>query len=177
MRLRSHCARGVSAELDTARRDLGPAAGHLRARAGILGVGFQTVETPRAPAQAIEEHRAKSLILMGTSGYGPIDGEDAGDLARFPASRQDVAVRLVLSASMKSADLSRVVDRLESFRPGTLLFTRRDETGTFGPIGNEAARTGNPVSRLAPCRQIPGDLAPAAEDRSPVEARWVGTDQ
>jgi len=135
--------------------------GQLRSHASILGAGFQAAETLRALAQAIEERHAKSPNLIDTPGYGPNDWEDAGDLARFLASRLDIEVHLVLSASMKSADLSRVVDRFEIFRPGKLLFTRLDETGTFGPIGNEAARTGKPVSFLASGRQIPEDLAPA----------------
>lgn len=141
------------------------AADQLRAYAGILGVGFQAVETPFALAQAIEEHRNKSLILIDTPGYGFNDWEDTADLARFLASREDVDVHLVLTASMKSADLSRVVDRFEIFRPNKLLFTRLDETETFGPIWNQAARTGKPVSFLTSGQQIPEDLAPATPEQ------------
>jgi flagellar biosynthesis protein FlhF len=66
---------------------------------------------------------------------------------------------------MKSADLSRVVDRFEVFRPRKLLFTKLDETETFGPILNEAVRTGKPISFLASGQQIPDDLEPATTDR------------
>ena len=34
----------------------------------------------------------------------------------------------------------------EIFRPRRLLFTKLDETGSFGPILNEAVRTGKPLS-------------------------------
>jgi flagellar biosynthesis protein FlhF len=141
------------------------AADQLRAYSGILGVGFQAVETPFALAQAIEEHRNKSLILIDTPGYCQSDWEDTADLARFLTSREDVDVHLVLTASMKSADLSRVVDRFEIFRPRKLAFTKLDETETFGSIWNQAARTGKPVSFLASGQQIPEDLVPAATDR------------
>lgn len=141
------------------------AADQLRAYAGILGVGFQAVETPFALAQAIEEHRGKSLILIDTPGYGRNDWEDTADLARFLASRDDIDVHLVLTASMKSADLSRVVDRFEMFRPRKLVFTKLDETETFGPIWNQAARTGKPVSFLSSGQQIPEDLVPAAAEK------------
>jgi flagellar biosynthesis protein FlhF len=66
---------------------------------------------------------------------------------------------------MKSADLRRVVDRFEVFRPRKLLFTKLDETETFGPILNEAVRTGKPVSFLSAGQQIPDDLEPATPDR------------
>jgi flagellar biosynthesis protein FlhF len=66
---------------------------------------------------------------------------------------------------MRSADLSRVVDRFEMFRPAKLIFTHLDETASFGPIVNEAVRTGKAVSFLSAGQRIPEDLEPAAKDR------------
>jgi flagellar biosynthesis protein FlhF len=74
-------------------------------------------------------------------------------------------VHLVLSASMKAVDLAAVVDRFSIFRPRRLLFTRLDETQTFGPILNETARSGWPVSFLCSGQQIPEDLEPATRER------------
>ncbi|HVX65070.1 MAG TPA: hypothetical protein VHA11_00635 [Bryobacteraceae bacterium] len=141
------------------------AAEQLRSYAAILGVGFQSVETTTALRQALEEHRNKDLILIDTPGHGPKDMDAAQDLARFLAARTDIDTHLVLTASMKSADLSRVVDRFEIFRPKKLLFTRLDETETFGPILNQAVRTAKPVSFLAAGQQIPEDLEPATAER------------
>ncbi len=145
----------------------------LRSYAAILGVGFQVVETPRGLAQALEEHRRKDLILIDTPGYAPADLQDAADLAPFLAGRPEIDTHLVLTASMKSADLSRVVDRFEVFRPRKLLFTKLDETDTFGPIFNEAARTGKPISFLAGGQRIPEDLEPATKDRI-LDLLWKG---
>jgi flagellar biosynthesis protein FlhF len=141
------------------------AAEQLRSYGAILGVGFQAHETTLALAQALEEHRHKDLILIDTPGFGPKDMDAADDLVRLLAARPDIDTHLVLTASMKSADLRRVVDRFEVFRPRKLLFTKLDETETFGPILNEAVRTGKPVSFLAAGQQIPDDLEPATPDR------------
>jgi flagellar biosynthesis protein FlhF len=141
------------------------AAEQLRTYAGILGVGFQALETPGALSQAIEEHRHKGLLLIDTPGYGLNDLAEAGDLARFLVSRRDIETHLVLTASMKSADLCRAVDRFEIFRPQKLLFTRLDETEAFGPILNEAARTAKAVSFLSAGQRIPEDLEPATKER------------
>lgn len=141
------------------------AADQLHSFAAILGVGFQAPETPGALAQAIEEHRHKDLILIDTAGLTRNDLPDAADLASFLAARPDIDTHLVLSASMKSADLYRVVDRFEIFRPKKLLFTKLDETEAFGPILNEAARTAKPVSFLSAGQRIPEDLEPATTER------------
>ena len=141
------------------------AAEQLRAYAAILGVAFELAETPRALAQALELHRAKDLILIDTPGLAAGEMDQGMDLAAFLASRPQVDTHLVLSASMKSADLTRAVERFEPFRPAKLLFTRLDETATLGPVLNEVVRTGKPVSFLTTGQQVPEHLLPATAER------------
>jgi len=141
------------------------AAEQLRAYAAILGVNFQLVETTMALAQAIEENRGKELILIDTPGLGLAETADYSRLAQFMATRQDIDTHLVVSSSMKSADLSRVVDSYETFRPQRLIFTKLDETGSFGPILNEAVRTGKPLSFFTNGQRIPEDLEAATKNR------------
>jgi flagellar biosynthesis protein FlhF len=138
------------------------AAEQLRSYAAILGVGFQLLETVTALAQAIEENRGKELIFIDTPGLASGDMDSAAGLARFLAARTDIDTQLVLPSSMKSADLSRVVDSFEIFGPQRLLFTKLDETGSFGPIFNEAARTGKPLSFFTNGQRIPEDLQAAS---------------
>lgn len=141
------------------------AAEQLRSYAAILGVGFHVIETTGALAQAIEENRGKDLIFIDTPGFGFGDMDHAAPLARFLAARGDIDTQLVLSCSMKSADLTRMVDSFASFQPQRLLFTKLDETGSFGPILNEAARTGKPLSFFGAGQRIPEDLEAASRRR------------
>jgi flagellar biosynthesis protein FlhF len=137
------------------------AADQLRSYAAILGVGFQVLENTNALAQAIEEHRGKELIFLDTAGLGFADLDAGASLAAFLSARPDIDTQLVLPASMKSGDLSRMVDAYRIFAPGKLLFTKVDETASFGPIVNEIVRTGTPVSFLATGQRIPEDLETA----------------
>jgi flagellar biosynthesis protein FlhF len=141
------------------------AAAQLRSFAAILGVGIQVLETVGALAHAIEENRNKDLILIDTPGFGPADMESDCGLAHFLSSRSDIDTQLVLSSSMKAADVTRMVDRFEIFRPQRLLFTRLDETESLGPIFNESARTGKPLSFFANGQRIPEDLEAVTWDR------------
>jgi flagellar biosynthesis protein FlhF len=61
--------------------------------------------------------------------------------------------------------MARVIERYEIFQPKKLLFTRIDETASFGAILNEASRRERPVSFLATGQQIPDDLEPATKQR------------
>jgi flagellar biosynthesis protein FlhF len=141
------------------------AAEQLRSYAAILGVGFQVLDTVAALAQAIEENRGKELILIDTPGFGFGDLDGAAELAQFLETRQDIDAHLVLPSSMKATDLTRMVDAFDVFRPQRLLFTKLDETTSFGAIVNESARTGKPVSFLATGQRIPEDLEAASAPR------------
>jgi flagellar biosynthesis protein FlhF len=110
---------------------------------------------------ALEANRSKHLVLIDTPGYGRREMDSAGELARFLASRPEIDVHLVVTASMKSADLSRVVEQFSIFRPGNLLFTRLDETESVGTLYSLAARTAMPISFLGTGQRIPEDLQPA----------------
>ena len=134
------------------------AADQLRSYAGILGVGFQMLETVSALAQSIEENRSKDLILIDTPGLGFTEISDSSTLARFLSTRADIDTQLALAASVKPADLSRMVDAYQVFKPQRLVFTKIDETASFGAIFNEGVRTGMPLSFFATGQRIPEDL-------------------
>jgi len=141
------------------------AAEQLRCYAAVLGAGFQSLDSPSALARALEEHRNKDLVLIDTPGYGLREMDAAEELAAVLASREDIDVHLVLSASMKPADLTRVAECYERFRPSKVIFTRLDETTTFGPMVSEAVRSARPISFLTSGQQIPEDLEPATTAR------------
>jgi len=141
------------------------AADQLRSYSAILGVGFQLVETVAALAQAIEENHGKELIFLDTPGLGPAEVANYSSLARFLTAREDIDTHLAVSCSMKSADLCRVVDSFEAFRPRRMIFTKLDETGSFGPILNEAVRTGKSLSFFTTGQRIPEDLEAVTKSR------------
>jgi len=137
------------------------ASDELRSYASILGVGCETLDNTAALARALAEHGKKELILIDTPGLASEDWEGYEDLVQFLAQQTGIDVHLVLPLSMRAADLRSVADRYLAFGPRKLLFTRLDETGTFGPVLNLSARTGLPVSFLSTGRRVPEDLEPA----------------
>ena len=150
----------------------------LRSYAAILGAGFQSLDTVGALAQAITEYQGKGLILIDTPGYGPRDIDRATDLASFLSTHPAISTHLVLTATMKSADLTRVVEIFDIFRPSSLLFTRLDETDSFGTAFSVAASHAKPISFLGTGQVIPEDMVPATRERIldliwPQGASWA----
>jgi flagellar biosynthesis GTPase FlhF len=135
--------------------------GNRAKAARLLG----TTETVGALAQSIKDHSRKELILIDTPGYSEMDFDLSGELARFLSTYPHVDVHLVLSCAAKSSDISHMVDRYNIFGPAKLLFTRLDETRSYGAIFNESIRTGLPVSFLGLGSRVPDDLELATKDR------------
>jgi flagellar biosynthesis protein FlhF len=141
------------------------AAGQLQALAAILGIACEIAETPLVLAQQLEEHHAKDLVLIDTPGFSFREMDDATELAALLASHPEIDTHLVLSASMKRSDMSRVVDRYMVFRPSKLIFTRVDETASYGALVSEASRRSLPISFLSTGQQIPDDIEEATVRR------------
>jgi len=137
----------------------------LRTYAAILGVGFDAAETFSGLQQTIAAHRETGLILIDTPGYSEREMDEASELARFLARAPNVEVHLVVSASMRPADLIRTQDRFQVFSPAKLIFTHLDETPYLGAMISESVRGEKPISYLASGQQIPEDLEPATPER------------
>jgi flagellar biosynthesis protein FlhF len=137
----------------------------LRSYAAILGVSFEAIDSVGALAQSLKESSRKDLILVDTPGYSGKDFDLSWELMRFLSTYPHVDVHLVLSCGAKSSDISRMVDRYSVFGPAKLLFTRLDETESYGVILNESSRTGLPISFLGAGPHVPDDFEPATEDR------------
>jgi flagellar biosynthesis protein FlhF len=135
----------------------------LRAYASILGIGFEALTHDSSLPAVIDDH-AQQLVLVDVPGFSPAEMTFAVPVARR-LQAQEVEVQLVLPASLRAADLRRVSKSFSVFRPAGLIFTRLDETETYGPLLNEIVRTGVPASFLADGPHVPDDLEPASRSR------------
>lgn len=137
------------------------AADELRSYAAILGVGCEALETTAELEQALNQSRNKDLVLIDSPGLCRAEMDAADGLALLIARHPDIDTHLVLPASMRTVDMRRVAEQYAILRPRKLLFTRLDETQTFGPILSLSVRMGIPVSFFSRGQRIPEDLEPA----------------
>jgi flagellar biosynthesis protein FlhF len=142
------------------------AAEQLRTYAGILGVPFKLAETTSALAAAISDCPGDTLLLIDTPGYSAASMRDSGEeLAAFFRSRQEIDTHLVLTASMRQADMRRASDQFLAFGPSKILFSRLDETDSTAAMVSEAMRCGKPLSFFSTGQLMPEDLESATKAR------------
>ncbi len=130
----------------------------LKTYAGLMGLPFRVVAEAADLPQAIQEYSQRDYVLIDTAGRSPRDLGQVQDLMEFLHESTQIERHLVLSATSKTLDMREIIDRFGVCNPDRLLFTKLDETSTFGPIFNELVRTQKPMSYIADGQRVPEDL-------------------
>jgi len=137
----------------------------LHQYAEILQVPLHVALTVEDLRAAMRFYQDRALVLIDTPGHSPKDSEMQSQLRRFLDELPDVETHLVLSATTKPRDLADIAQRFEPLKPGRIIFTKLDETSTFGPLLSTLVRVKRPLSYLGTGQEVPQDLELATSRR------------
>jgi flagellar biosynthesis protein FlhF len=136
----------------------------LRRYAKVMGVPFACAVSARQVHEGLRRHTQVGLVLIDMPGIGPGDLALADELRRL-LPHEAVTTHLVLPASTREQELCRITRRLSDLPQLRLLFTKLDETESFGTIFEVAHQTGVPLSYWSVGRRVPGDIEVASSER------------
>lgn len=137
----------------------------LRMYAGVLGVPFASAKSPRQVHDGLRRHAHADVVLIDMPGIGPDDVAAARDLHHLLKDDTSMDIHLVVPASMREQDLLRAYDRVRDLPLLRLLFTKLDETASFGTVFEVAHQTGVPLSYWSTGQRVPEDLEVATPAR------------
>jgi flagellar biosynthesis protein FlhF len=137
----------------------------LHQYAEILQVPLHVALTVEDLRAAMRFYQDRALVLIDTPGHSPKDSEMQNQLRRFLDELPEVETHLVLSATTKPRDLADIAQRFEPLKPGRIIFTKLDETSTFGPLLSTLVRVKRPLSYLGTGQEVPQDLELATSRR------------
>lgn len=140
-------------------------ADRLASFASILGTPFFVADTPGGLSRIVGEYAQRSMVLIDTPGFAVADGEAAAQWAQLLASTSGIQVHLVLPATLRTADLRRMMRPWSKFRPRHLILSRLDETTAYGPVLAAVIEAEIPVSFFTTGQSVPEDLEPATAGR------------
>jgi flagellar biosynthesis protein FlhF len=141
------------------------AAKQLKQYAGSAEIAVNTATTPQKLLKAMENNRGKDIILVDTAGVSPNDNAAMEQLQELLAACPGIEKHLCLSSTTRDRELDETVRRFERYAIDRLIFTRLDESVTFGSIINVLLRNKLPLSYLASGQRVLGDLEIATADR------------
>lgn len=137
----------------------------LRQYARTLGVPFAAAQSPQQLHQGLRRHGRADIVLIDMPGVGPEDVSSAAELHRLIGEESVVTTHVVLPASSQERDLRRVLDRVKDLPLLRLLFTKLDDTESFGTIFDVARHTGLPLSYWGVGQRVPEDIELASPER------------
>ncbi len=148
----------------------------LREYAELIQVGFERGPDASALSDVRARHRDADLLVVDTPGLSTADTRRLWDLARLIEGVPGAEALLVVPATMRRVDLARTIARFRAIAPPQLVFTKIDETHSYGELLAEAVGSGCPVVWLANGQTIPDDLEEATPHRFAemvVRAAWA----
>lgn len=148
----------------------------LQAYGDFLGIPVEVVMTPAELARVLKSHSDKDYILVDTAGRSARNNGQLLELKSFlDAVEEPQDIFLVLSLTTKNRDLSKIAFEFQKIKCSKIIFTKLDETETYGSILNLISAYSIPVAYLADGQGIP-DCISEAKPRSIAELLFRGVD-
>ncbi len=137
---------------------------HLSRFGELLGIPTYGCADVAALKDLVASLDDRDLILIDTPGSSP---SDLARLAKLESvtSAANAKVHLVISATTRSEDITKIIIRFQRFKPNSVIFTKLDETDSKGPLTGDLLRNEIPVSYVTNGQRVPEDLwIPNADD-------------
>lgn len=135
------------------------AAAELKTYAQAIGIPLKTAATPATFKSAVDEFGEFDLILVDTPGFNPAKPDEIDALKGCLDCIERLEVHLALSAMAKDSDLGNTLKCLKALTVAGLIFTKLDESCTYGNLINLLSDHALPLSYLTSGRQVPNAIA------------------
>jgi flagellar biosynthesis protein FlhF len=137
----------------------------LRVYGRIIGVPIEMASSGNELKKKIKKLADADLILIDTPGMSQNDQRQINEIRKMFVKIRQVETHLVISATSKNEDIKDVIDEFSVIPIDKLIFTKIDETSTFGCVLNEMARTKIPVSYFNNGQGVPEDIESGSLER------------
>jgi len=136
----------------------------LQTYANILKCPLEVCQSAESFASLRDHLSPDDVVLVDTAGFGPRDEKKLIELSVLLSSVR-TETHLCVSSTTRDLDLVQVINRFKIFEPEYLVFTKLDETTSFGNIFNLAAKTHLPLSYFTMGQRVPEDMEVATKER------------
>lgn len=130
----------------------------LKTFANILDLPIEIAYTSDDISGAMRRFADKDVIFVDTIGRSPGDSRSLEELEKYCSMLNPDEVYCVMSATSKIRDMYETVKRFNVFRIDKLIFTKLDETTTFGFLLSMSINVNRPLAYVTNGQNIPEDI-------------------
>jgi len=139
--------------------------GDLKVYAQAIGVPVKAAATPAAFQAAVNEFRKFDIVLVDTSGFNPKNQKQIDDIKACLDRIGAIEIHLALSATAKESDLLNTLRCLDIIDVQHLIFTKLDESCTYGNLINVLIQHSLPLSFVTNGREVPNAIETGSMDK------------
>lgn len=137
----------------------------LKTYATILDVPLEVVFSPQDLHKAMDKLSDRDIIFMDTAGRNFRNEMYVSELNALLLSQGKSETYLVLSLTSKYKDMKAITENFNRFIIDKVLFTKMDETDSYGTIINLLDEYPMQLSYMTNGQSVPDDISPAEEQR------------
>ncbi len=138
----------------------------LKTYAEILNINVSVIYNSDELLKSYTDMKNTSdVILIDTAGRSHKNTENLNDLAEIVKAIPTMRVYLVLSLTTKLQDLLGIINTYSKITEFNLIFTKLDETVTYGAILNVCYLTKKKISYLTNGQNVPEDIEPVKPEK------------
>jgi len=137
----------------------------LKTYANIIGVPIEVASNKKEFKGSLKKLGNRELILIDTAGMSQVNKFQIDELKDFFSNISSIEIHLLLSATTKENDLMDILERFSVMSITSVIFTKLDETTTYGTILNQLFRTKIPISYFTNGQQVPEDIEAATSEK------------
>lgn len=131
----------------------------LRTYANILNIPIKVVYSADELKEAIDSFKEMDLVLIDTAGRSHKNAIHQNELSKFLTEIEEKEIYLVLSLGTKYKDLIKITDTYKDISTFKLIFTKLDETSSYGNILNIKLKTNAMLSYVTFGQNVPDDIS------------------
>ena len=130
----------------------------LKTYAKIMDLPLEVAGNSQELAKALAKHADKDLILIDTAGRSPKDSERLDELKGYLECQSGIDVYLCLSATTRAREIDEIIATFGTLPITRLLFTKLDESKSFGCIVDTYLKHKLPLSYFSTGQKVPEDI-------------------
>jgi len=133
----------------------------LKTYAKILDLQVQVVYTPQELPQVLAQMSDCEIVFIDTAGRSHKNAMQMSELKAFFEVGKPSQAYLVLSLTTKFSDMMEIIAQYEPLSLDTLIFTKLDETTSYGNLFNIAVLLQKRIAFLSDGQNVPDDITVA----------------
>lgn len=137
----------------------------LKTYSRIMGIPLEVASSPKELEKAVEKHSGCELIFIDTAGRSHKDKEKLDEMKSFLEHDIPIEVYLCLSATTKDRELEEIFRRFSIFQISRVVFTKIDESESFGNMVNLLMKDNLPVAYFTTGQRVPEDIEVATSEK------------